>query len=165
MLAGPDTTVVTGEGLGPDLRAPVPFVMARRNGTTARFVALYEPYRTMSIVDSSRESGDGAFTVAMGRTIDRIMIAPGKFSLARSISGKPVRLILAGISSHEWLKSSSNAPVEADWSDDGKLVDLWVKQPAKGAVRVYAPASQIVRLNGTPIASRPDGDFRLVAVE
>jgi len=43
MRAAPDTLVVTGEGLGPDLRVPVPFVMARRRGTAARFIVLYDP--------------------------------------------------------------------------------------------------------------------------
>jgi hypothetical protein len=45
MLAAPGTTVVEGEGLGPDLRVPVPFAMARRQGTRARFAVLYEPYK------------------------------------------------------------------------------------------------------------------------
>lgn len=44
MLAAPDSRIVTGEGLGPDLRVPVPFVMVRREGTSARFAALYTPY-------------------------------------------------------------------------------------------------------------------------
>jgi oligo-alginate lyase len=43
MQAASDTTVVTGEALGPDLRVPVPFVMARRHATTTRFVTRYEP--------------------------------------------------------------------------------------------------------------------------
>jgi hypothetical protein len=43
VLGADGTTVVTGEGLGPDLRVPVPFVLARRSGTSARFVALYDP--------------------------------------------------------------------------------------------------------------------------
>ncbi len=41
MAAAPDTRVVTGEGLGPDLRMPVPFVMVRRHGTSAKFEAVY----------------------------------------------------------------------------------------------------------------------------
>jgi hypothetical protein len=165
VLASPETTVVTGEGLGPDLRVPVPFVMARRKGASARFVALYEPHRTTPTVDTFRDSGDGAFTVAMGQTCDQITIVPGKFSIARSTAGKPVRLILAGISRHEWLESSLNAPLEADWSDGGKTVDLWVRQPSKGTVRIFAPAAQLARLNGTPVASRHDGDFLRILVE
>jgi hypothetical protein len=43
MLGAPETTVVTGQGLGPDLRVPVPFVMARRRGARARFITVYDP--------------------------------------------------------------------------------------------------------------------------
>jgi oligo-alginate lyase len=47
MRGAPGTTVVTGEGLGPDLQTPVPFVMARRTGTSARFVTVYDPSGTL----------------------------------------------------------------------------------------------------------------------
>ena len=46
MLGAAGTTVVVGEGLGPDLREPVPFVMARRAGVETVFAALLEPYGT-----------------------------------------------------------------------------------------------------------------------
>ncbi|MDY0001169.1 MAG: heparinase II/III family protein [Polyangia bacterium] len=44
-IAGqPGTTYVTGEGVGPDLSVPVPFVMARRQGEGAAFDVLHEPH-------------------------------------------------------------------------------------------------------------------------
>jgi hypothetical protein len=33
--------------LGPDLQTPVPFVIARRTGTSARFVTVYDPSGTL----------------------------------------------------------------------------------------------------------------------
>ncbi|MBL8179478.1 MAG: heparinase II/III family protein [Bryobacterales bacterium] len=44
MLGREGTTVVAGNGLGPNLLQPVPYVMARRKGESARFVTLLEPY-------------------------------------------------------------------------------------------------------------------------
>lgn len=43
MSGAPNTRVVAGEGLGPDLRVPVPFVLVRREGTEAHFSARYVP--------------------------------------------------------------------------------------------------------------------------
>jgi hypothetical protein len=43
MDAAANTRVVAGEGLGPDLRVPVPFVLVRREGAEARFSARYVP--------------------------------------------------------------------------------------------------------------------------
>lgn len=39
-----NTTVMTGEGLGPDLTLPAPYVLARRRAVGTRFVTLLEPY-------------------------------------------------------------------------------------------------------------------------
>jgi oligo-alginate lyase len=82
MIGAAHTTVVTGQGLGPDLRVPVPFVMARRTAPAARFVALYEAYASEPAVSSVVESPPGVFTVTMGAVHDEITLAP-KFSFVR----------------------------------------------------------------------------------
>jgi hypothetical protein len=92
MVAAPDTTVVLGQGLGPDLRAPVPFVMARREGSAARFVAIEEPYRGTPAVKTVQETAPGHFTVVLADAVDEIRIGPGEFSLVRKVRGKTVRL-------------------------------------------------------------------------
>ena len=84
MLGAPGTTVVTGKGLGPDLREPVPFAMARRMGTAARFVAVYEPYREAPVVRSIVESVSGEFVVMLADARDEISTAPGKYSYRRT---------------------------------------------------------------------------------
>ena len=80
MLGAPQTTVVTGKGLGPDLRVPVPFVMARRTGTVARFVAVYDDARAVRGVV---ETAPGVFRVTMAAARDEISAAPGKFAYKR----------------------------------------------------------------------------------
>jgi hypothetical protein len=88
MLGAPETIVVTGQGLGPDLRVTVPFVMARRTGTSARFVALYEPCRETPAVRSLAESSPGAFVVTLAGARDEISTAPRKYSYGRTESAK-----------------------------------------------------------------------------
>ncbi|MBI4876990.1 MAG: heparinase II/III family protein [Acidobacteria bacterium] len=63
MLGAAGTTVVTGNGIGPDLTKPVPFVMARRRGLEARFVTLLEPYGEESRVTGFRALGPQSFEV------------------------------------------------------------------------------------------------------
>ncbi|MCX6598130.1 MAG: alginate lyase family protein [Acidobacteria bacterium] len=63
MLAAPETTVVTGDGLGPDLQKPVPFVLARRKGRSAVFAALLEPYQNAAPVKSFSRDAAGTFRI------------------------------------------------------------------------------------------------------
>jgi hypothetical protein len=80
MLGEVETTVVTGLGLGPDLRVPVPFVLARRTGPYARFVTLYEPG---TVVTSFTSSGD-TVTVQSAQWRDDISVKPGAVSRIRT---------------------------------------------------------------------------------
>ena len=86
MLGAAETTVVTGQGLGPDLRVAVPFVMARRSGPAARFVGLYDAGGDGPAV-SVVESRPGVFTVTRGAVRDEITLAP-RYSFVRT-GGKP----------------------------------------------------------------------------
>jgi hypothetical protein len=79
MIGEAGTTVVTGQGLGPDLRVPVPFVLARRSGLSARFVTLYEPGAT---VTSFQSDGDQIIVVSP-KWRDEISVAPGAISRTR----------------------------------------------------------------------------------
>jgi hypothetical protein len=79
MIGESGTTVVTGEGLGPDLRVPVSFVLARRTGQSARFVALYEPGKA---VISFSAAGD-KITVKSAQWTDEISVQPGAISRVR----------------------------------------------------------------------------------
>jgi hypothetical protein len=63
MLGAAGTSVVTGDGLGPDLRVSVPFTLARRRGREARFVTLLEPFADRPAVTAFRELPDGSIEV------------------------------------------------------------------------------------------------------
>lgn len=84
MLGERDTQVVLGEGLGQDLTVPVPFAMARRRGTEARFIAVYEPVRGVSQVRSVRLVRPGVVRVESIDGTDEIGIVPGQFKFTRA---------------------------------------------------------------------------------
>jgi len=149
MLGAPGTEVVAGRGLGPDLRVPVPFVMARRTASETRFVTLLEPYRGQPAVDQFT-----AGTIVMGQTRDQYTFAP--FSLLRTAEGRPVRLILSVSAKHPWLENGTGAAVEAAWSGGGLTLDLYA---APGPLRVYAPGAVLIRRNGAPAPATRDGDY------
>jgi hypothetical protein len=88
MLAAPETTVVTGNGLGPDLLKPVPFAMARRSGAAAEFVALLEPFESQPGVVAFRKLEDGTISI-QGKTFeDRIHINDSGIQYVRVILEK-----------------------------------------------------------------------------
>ncbi len=82
MLGTADTRIVTGQGLGPDLRVPVPFAMVRREGKSARFAALYVPYRDAIPVKSFRSLSDKEYEVDTSATRDQISVAAGAFKIS-----------------------------------------------------------------------------------
>jgi MYXO-CTERM domain-containing protein len=93
MLGAPDTTVVLGDGLGPDLREPVPFVMARRSAVDTAFAALLEPYGTAPRVasfaalatDAAAADGAAAFRVAGAEFTDELLwVADGPAGTPRT---------------------------------------------------------------------------------
>ena len=149
MLGAPGTEVVTGNGLGPDLRVPVPFVMARREGASARFVTLLEPYREKPAVEAFT-----ADAIVMGQTRDEYTVAP--FSLVRTAQGRPVRIVLGAGAKHAWIDNGTKGAVEADWSSDGRSLDLY---GGEGPLRVYAPATTVIRRNGAPAPATREGDY------
>ncbi len=86
MLGVPGSTVVVGEGLGPDLREPVPFAMARRSAVETVFTALLEPYGaaprvatfTALATDAPATDGAAAFRAAGAEfTDDLLWVADG----------------------------------------------------------------------------------------
>ena len=70
MLGAPETTLVVGNGIGPDLTKPVPFAMARRRGRETRFVSLLEPYGDEPGVTGFRGLGQKSFEVTGAGFID-----------------------------------------------------------------------------------------------
>jgi hypothetical protein len=96
MVAAPGTTVVTGNGLGPDLQVPVPFVMARRTAAATRFAALYEPCRGASKIRSFVQKSPDRFEVNLGEAVDEITVTRGKLRVVRTLSGGKTEQVLTG---------------------------------------------------------------------
>jgi hypothetical protein len=74
MLGEAGTTVVGGEGLGPDLRVNVPYVMARRKGTATTFAAVLEPYRDVPRVSGFERVGANRYRVYGPGWVDEIVV-------------------------------------------------------------------------------------------
>ncbi|MBI3680953.1 MAG: heparinase II/III family protein [Acidobacteria bacterium] len=89
MLGEEATTVVSGKGLGPDLLKPAPYVMARRQGQKAEFLALLEPYRTEPQVVEFRREQDGLYVIRGALFEDRFRLGE------QGVEGY-VRVILRG---------------------------------------------------------------------
>lgn len=83
MLGTGGTTVVLGTGLGQDLAVPVPFAMARRQGTAARFVTVLEPFRKKPKVRRAWWVRPDVVAVESAEGVDEIAIAPGHFAFTR----------------------------------------------------------------------------------
>src|SRR5262249_23797418 len=65
MLESQGTAIGLGQGLGPDLRVPVPFVAAPREASETSYAAVYEPYVKSPALISFRQSAAGNFIVQM----------------------------------------------------------------------------------------------------
>ncbi|MBI1896576.1 MAG: heparinase II/III family protein [Acidobacteria bacterium] len=76
MLGGAETTVVTGNGLGPDLLKPVRYVLARRRGTEARWAVLLEPHGGEAAVSGFRELEAGVFEISGPGFTDTVRLGP-----------------------------------------------------------------------------------------
>ena len=74
MMGTQATNIVTGNGLGPNLLVPVPYVMARRSGTSAEFVALLEPFTDSPTVQLFELDSDGRFLVRGRNFEDRFTL-------------------------------------------------------------------------------------------
>jgi len=167
MLGAPETTVVTGLGLGPDLLKPVPFVMARRRGTETRFVTLLEPYGDASEVSAFRAASEDWLEITGGAFDDRLSLdAAGVLRFVRRADGALRRLALAGASRLEHggqvlLELDAPVPVQVDIAA-GRL-EVLLPEPFTGQLRVLAPGVQAVAVNGQPAEFRPDGDYCVIS--
>ena len=88
MLPEAGTTVVTGEGLGPDLTKPVPYVLARRKAGSARFVALLEPFGNAAVVSRFSEPEAGLLVVESAGWKDTIRLSADGVTYVREMIGQ-----------------------------------------------------------------------------
>ena len=84
MLAAPDSTIVTGQGLGPDLRQPVPYLLARRTATKTRFVALLQPIAEEPTITGFQQLAPDLYEVVGPGWTDRIQLLSTGLDFRRS---------------------------------------------------------------------------------
>lgn len=84
MLGAPGTLVVLGTGLGQDLSVPVPFAMARRRGSEARFISVLEPFREVSRVQHVALVRPDVVAIETSDGIDEIALGAGCFSFTHT---------------------------------------------------------------------------------
>lgn len=161
MLGAAGSTVVTGDGLGPDLLKPVPFVMARRRGTSALFLTLLEPYGDAPAVSAFHAASAESFTVTGADFDDRVSLdSGGALRYIRRREGEIVRLGLAGAEQLQdgfrtLLSVEPATPVQVDFSASGATVEI--RGDIRGPVRIYAPHAEKVLVNGKITAFDRDG--------
>ncbi|MBL8230105.1 MAG: heparinase II/III family protein [Bryobacterales bacterium] len=84
MLDSDGATVITGNGLGYELTKPMPYVMARRKGASARFVTLLEPYRDQPAILEFRETEPGVYLIRGEEFTDHVVVRPGGVDLVQA---------------------------------------------------------------------------------
>ena len=96
MLGAPETTVVTGTGVGPDLTHPVPFTIARRRGQSATFITLMELYRDAPRVAKFDQLPDGSLRIEGDTFTDTFRLtSQGVQSFSRCSNGPACASILS----------------------------------------------------------------------
>ncbi len=153
MAGAENTTIVTGNGLGPDLRQPVPFIMARRQGKETRFISLMEPYGDTPPVQKVQQLPGGAVEITAADFVDNIQIRDdGGVLCQRFKGGKLVRIISSGSATvGDVLTMSRAAAVQIDFLNDGATVDIHFDKPPSGVLKIHAPAAKEIRVDGKPM--------------
>lgn len=170
MLGAPDTTVVLGNGLGPDLLKPVPFAMARRRGTQAQFTSLLEPYGDAAGVTAFQAISSDAFRVTATGFDDVVSFdAAGNLQFVRRSGGALRRVGLAGGTSLEdggqlLLKLGNAVPVQVDYFDDGTRVSVSCESTLHGGLRLLVPKASHVAVNGKAVGFQREGDYVVVEI-
>ncbi|MBN2498778.1 MAG: heparinase II/III family protein [Deltaproteobacteria bacterium] len=187
MAPGEGTTLVVGEGLGPDLRVPVPFAMARRQASATTFVSMLEPHGAERQVtqfeslgvDAARDDQAFAFRVQAAGWEDTILLvgegAAGQSRSAsgrscdgllcyarRELTGQPLVLAVAETSSFSDAERplvDSTARLSALKADRESDRLLLVGEPRDATVRILAPGVTDVSLNSGPVDWVADGDY------
>jgi len=168
MLGAPETTVVTGLGLGPDLLKPLPFVMARRRGREARFLTLLEPFAEAPGISAWRGSPEEWLEITGAGFDDRLAFdAAGVLRYVRRVGGAVRRVALSGATRLEQgglmlLELAAAVPAQVDFTEG--QVEILLGGLFSGELRVLAPGAPAVRLNGQPAECRRDGDYCVLDV-
>jgi oligo-alginate lyase len=189
MAPEPGTTVVTGDGLGPDLTKPVPMVMARRNAKDSVFLSLLEHHGAAPAVTafaplaSNAAAADEpvAFEVKAAEYSDRILaLADGSGGADRTFGdascdgvlcmirkdATSVRRLVLAEGSHvkdgasSLVQSQAALPsLQVDWDAAGARLDLIASVALQTELRIWGPLVQKVFVGGADTPFSRDGDY------
>jgi len=165
MLGAPDTTVVMGQGLGPDILAPVPFVMARRRALETRFVTLLSPWGEEPAVTAFRVLPDDWVEVKAAEFEDRLSFGPdGVLRFVRRQDGALRRLALAGESrlaeaQQVLLEATAPLSIQVDYEPDGARAEAIAEAPADTELRLLGPELEQLTVNGIVLQCMREGDY------
>jgi hypothetical protein len=167
MLPASGTTLVVGDGLGPNLD-PVPFAMARRSGTQTQFISLLEPYGDAPGVTTFQATAANTFRVTAATFDDTVSFDDtGNLNFVRRNQGQLTRLGLAGGTTLSdngqlLLQLAKPVPMQADYSPDGTQVSLICDNTLEGTLTLLAPKATQVLLGGVAVRFRREGDYVVV---
>ncbi|MGI5499903.1 alginate lyase family protein [Lentzea sp. CA-135723] len=151
----------TGPGLATDGKQ-IPFVLARREGTSTRFTTLLETRSAAapSAIVSAEQVRDGHVRVALAGDRRDDVLYDGGYALVRRAGSTPLSIDVLGRQSVEvdgrtWFSASKKLE-NASAVFDGSTVRLAVGRPVdRGPVTitVHAPGVRTVELNNQPVSS------------
>ena len=189
MLGQADTTVVAGEGLGPDLLVPVPFVMARRRAVETVFESVFAPFgqdprvTAFAALTTDAPAADeaGAYRIGGVGFDDRVLfVADGSGGTVRSFGDDACdgtvclirtdgqALLRLAIVGGKQLDEGGVARVKAevsldglqvDYEDAGASLDLFARISIETVVRVWGPDVATVRVNEVETDFTRDGEY------
>ena len=191
-LGSSGSTLVVGEGLGPDLEVPVPFVMVRRTDDDTAFTTLLEPYNPAPTITNfsslSSSSGVLGLQVTHPTYTDEMMLVQsgpnssnrafgnnscnGTYCLIRvGLDGVPQRLIMADATTIRddgvlLVLASPRVPgIQIDYTNGGTHLDIVMSGGSDTSLEIYGPNVTSATVNGNPTSILNTGDtVRLNAV-
>jgi len=168
MLAEPGTTVVLGEGLGPNLLVPVPFVMARRQSVETRFVTLLEPWAETPAINAFELLPDERLRIVSDQFEDKLWFdGHSRLEFVRRVEGALRRLALAGqqqLSDEErvLVELPQPASLQVDYAEDGQRAEIALEGEPEGELRLWGPRLRQISINGSALECRREEDYCVV---
>ncbi|MBW1806809.1 MAG: heparinase II/III family protein, partial [Deltaproteobacteria bacterium] len=190
VLGETGTTLVVGQGLGPDLTEPVPFAMARRMATNTEFISILEPHgvgRTVEsfsrvVVTAADSDEASAFLIASADWNDFLMLvgagaggvgrtavgwsSDGTLTYVRKNSAGDLEIV--GLATASELSGPLRNLLTSSEQLDEIRIDYFgavlqvVGNLGNATVRIYAPVATSVDLNGAPVDYQRDGDYVVI---
>ncbi len=193
MLGEKGTTIVAGEGLGPDAKVPVPFLLARRRAESTAFATLLEPFgsrpadavleklfvttdpaeKQEAFLVTSATFRDRFFSATQGQSGEKHVFGSASCDgrlcfIRRSPEGGLRRLVLGDGSLLEeegLILLQSAERLESLQADyEGTSVYLFASGSLPKSLRLWCPAARDIFLNRSRLPFQRDGSYAILAI-